>query len=232
MISELRERIHVRHEPRHSIVLSIARSQLLRYIGKQRGGSQYDDLAASLERLCATHVKTNLPLKMTGGKVQSFALLERYEPDDAYATDPVWTITPPEWLVDIVHQDLIVPVHPNSMNLSGIARCVYRYARATIGDTTRCVHLDPARAADRFGATGKGAVPMMKLRLKRLVESSTATEAPGGEMIASSNEPRPTIRKTGARRPWGIPHYTIVASAKGGVDIVPLGVVHLGFDHV
>lgn len=212
VISELHERIKVRHEPRRDIVLSIARSKLLRYIGKEPGGSQHEDLIQTLERLRATRVTTNLPFETTGGEVCSFSLLEGCDEDKADPTDPVWTIKPPEWLIDVIGQkNSTVPINLDSMKLHGLRRCVYRYALATVGDSTsHQVHLDPARAADRFGATGKGAVPMMRFRLKKLVEALEYAEA---QRFEPENERQPII-----------PDYT-VTSAKDGITIQRVGTV-------
>ena len=228
VITELHERVNVRDEHRDDIVLSIARSKLLRYIGKQPGGPQHKDLVETLERLHATRVETNLPSKVTRGELHSFKLLERCDVDDTDPTDPVWTLTPSDWLIDIVQKKHIKPINPDSMKLHGIERCVYRYARATVGDdSSRQVHLDPARAADRFGLTGKGAVSMMRFRLKRMVEKLASAEAlQSGK--ATPDDTRPPGGKGRApkkKRPPIIPDYTVTASATDGITIQQAGTI-------
>ena len=218
VITELRERIRVRHEPRRDIVLSITRSRLLRYIGKRPGGAQHEDLAEALERLCATRVETNLPFKVTGHNVCAFSLLEGCDRDDTDPTDPVWTITPPDWLIDVVEQDLIVRIHPDSMKLRGIPRCVYRYARARVKDDLfKFVDLDPARAIDRFGSTAP--VPTMRDKLKRLVGDLERTKA-----LRSGKAALGDAKLSGGAKPRKepqviIPDYLVTPSAKDGVTL-------------
>lgn len=217
VISELRERLLVRNEDRRDIVLSIAHSKLLRYIGKSPGGRQSKLLYGTLERLCATRVETNLPLKMTKGKVFTFHLLERCEPSDA--DDPVWTITPPDWLIEVVQQKCIVRVNPDSMKLTGIPRCVYRYARATVGDSVGFMDLDPARAADRFGSTGKTRVRSMRHKLKKLVADLERSRMPGNEPSEPQGSTAPRGEEPKPERQIAIPDYRITASPTDGITI-------------
>ncbi|SFM04942.1 replication initiator protein A [Methylobacterium pseudosasicola] len=218
VITELRDRIRVRHEPRRDIVLSITRSKLLRYIGKGPGGAQHEDLASTLERLCATRVETNLPFEVTGRKVLTFWLLERCEPDDTDPTEPGWAITPPDWLIDVVEQDLIVRIHPDSMKLHGIPRCVYRYARARVRDALfSFVDLDPARAIDRFGSTAS--VPTMRDKLRRLVGDLERTKALRSGKAALGDAKLSGGAKPRKERQVIIPDYLVTPSATDGVTL-------------
>lgn len=217
VICELRERLLIRGEHRRDIVLSIAHSKLLRYIGKSPGGRQSKLLHGTLERLCATRVETNLPLKMTKGKVFTFHLLERCERSDV--DDPVWTITPPDWLIEVVRQKCIVRVNPDSMKLNGIARCVYRYARAKLGDGVGFVDLDPARAADRFGSTGKIRVRSMRHKLKKLVADLDRSRMPGNEPSEPQGSTAPRGKEPKSERQIAIPDYRITASPTDGITI-------------
>ncbi len=48
---------------------------------------------------------------MTQGRVYKFNLLERYDADNA-VDRPVWTITPPDWLISVVKLKLVTTIDP------------------------------------------------------------------------------------------------------------------------
>lgn len=215
VITELRERIHVGGRPRRDLVLSIARSDLLRFIGRERGGRQWKLLDATLERLCKTRVTTNLPRKVTGGEVQTFTLLEDCSWGDA--ADPVLTLVPPQWLVDVVgNRDAIMRVNPASMRLTGIERCIYRYARARVPpEICSPVLLDPARAVDRFGSMGRAAG--MRFKLKKLVKELERAEALRSNGTATDETDIQDGKVSKRDRPVIIPDYIVTASATDGI---------------
>ncbi len=109
-----------------------------------------------------------------GIEVQTFTLLEDCSWDDA--ADPVLTLVPPQWLVDVVgNRGRHHAGQPASMRLAGIERCIYRYARATVPPRSAAPYLSirpaPSIASARWGVRGYA------FKLKKLIEDLERAQA-------------------------------------------------------
>lgn len=118
-ISQLAERRDRR--PHVSPVLTVSAFQVLRFLGKPTGRSQYDQLAAALERLAATEVETSLGASPAAPA--RFRWIDHWE-----RGDDGLTIVVPDWLlVMTVERRRVLRIDPAYLRLtSGIERWLWR----------------------------------------------------------------------------------------------------------
>jgi plasmid replication initiation protein len=110
---------------------------MLKAIGRDVGGRDYNDLEAALRRLKGTVVETNIRQSAKSKRAAMFGLLD----DWAHDTDPTTgrsrglTITVPRWMYQaVVDGREVLAVSPSYFDItSGIGRWLYRLARRHAG---------------------------------------------------------------------------------------------------
>lgn len=106
--------------------LTVRSGELLRGLGRDRGGRQHSLLAAQIARLSATMVSTDLR-----GTTRCFNLIERVE--RVGGTGAGWRLHLPAFLIEEVRERRILQISSAAVHLRGLERCVYGWARAHVG---------------------------------------------------------------------------------------------------
>lgn len=142
---------------------------LLRCIGKARGGQNYRELAAAIRRLRYTSITTSIRLDGQHGEERPFSFIEDYMLPERYADpslggvrskslDPhrEWELTISPWLFKAVEcQSGILSIDPAYFGLTGaIERFLYRYARKAVPSTQKSWKTYMRTLHDQSGSCG------------------------------------------------------------------------------
>jgi plasmid replication initiation protein len=143
---------------------------MLKAIGRNVGGTDYQDLEEALRRLKGTSVETNIRID---GEIRKgmFGLLEdwRHDTDEATKRSKRMTLTLPRWIYDgaVKHDVLAIP--PAYFDLkSGTARFLYRVARRHAGKQPAGFRLAMKNLHARSGSTR--AMKDFALAVRKVVE--------------------------------------------------------------
>lgn len=119
------------HGPR----LAFMPYDLLRAIKRGTAGKDYDALRATLRRLTATTVETNVNVP-EGKRAAMFHWVEKWtEETDAAGNTRGMTVELPRWLYDAISEGRVLTVDPKYFELSsGLSRWLYRTFRKHAGN--------------------------------------------------------------------------------------------------
>jgi plasmid replication initiation protein len=103
-------------------------SAILRGLGRARGGRQHELLAASIARLAATHITTNVR-----GESAIFSPLEQVERRGNSTDDAPWRLWLSSFFIEEVTAKRILQFNPAALKLRGLERRLYEWGRARAG---------------------------------------------------------------------------------------------------
>jgi len=129
---------------------------MLKAIGRDVGGAQYERLEAALERLASTTISTSVRADKRTHRA-TFHWLEAWthETDEATGKSRGMTVTVPQWLYTaVVDERAVLAVAPEYFALtSGLARWLYRLARRHAGKQVGGWRFTMRHLHERSGST-------------------------------------------------------------------------------
>jgi plasmid replication initiation protein len=110
--------------------LTFRPAEIIAFLGQSRGGSQHAKLEAALQRLANTAV--TIWLGKTGLYIAQEPLLLSFERPGP-RVHGLWSLTVPSWITEEIFRQRMLTINPASLELGGLERCLYRWARAHTG---------------------------------------------------------------------------------------------------